>query len=291
MNALKRKMLLIDSLQAKDLDNKEIKNLLILNGFKFSSSCLSRDINELIEMGFPIIKPKKGIYSLATTDEQQYHIIRFFKHYQESEVFRNLLKRDSSELQSIRTDSSSIYIDYEIFNQIHNAILEKKIISFTYKSYLNELNTKEHILSPLILKEFKNRWYVIGTSDKQLKTFSIDRIHSIAISKNNFKYNPELIDEKIQHTYGISITDKKPVLIKLKVSKNQLRYLESVPIQANQKIIPFNENFFILELFLTPTIELKQELLKYGSWMEVLAPENLRSWFTSELEKALKNYK
>ncbi|MDO6803029.1 WYL domain-containing protein [Wenyingzhuangia sp. 1_MG-2023] len=291
MNALKRKMLLIDSLKEQDLDNKEIKNLLLRKGFKFSSSCLSRDIDELIEMGFPIIKPKKGIYSLATTDEQQYHIIRFFKHYHESEVFRKLIKRNSSELYSIRTDSSSIYIDYEIFNQIHNAILEKKIISFIYKSYLNELNPKEYTLSPLLLKEFKNRWYVIGTSDKKLKTFSIDRIHKIAISGNTFKYNLELIDEKIQHTYGISITDKKPVLIKLKVSNSQLRYVESVPIQANQKITPINEDYFLLELFLTPTIELKQELLKYGSWIEVLAPKSLRTWFTSELEKALKNYK
>ncbi|MHC9088365.1 WCX domain-containing protein [Tenacibaculum sp. IMCC1] len=51
------------------------------------------------------------------------------------------------------------------------------------------------------------------------------------------------------------------------------------------------ENYFILKMFVGNTIELRQQILKYGSRIEVLEPENLRNQIIEEINKLIKLYK
>ena len=72
---------------------------------------------------------------------------------------------------------------------------------------------------------------------------------------------------------------------------SQLQYLKSVPIYENQDIIEENTTNFTLKLFSYDTYELRQEILKYGSNVEVLEPLLLRDWVKSEITKIAQVYK
>ena len=125
--------------------------------------------------------------------------------------------------------------------------------------------------------------------------FSVDRIINITPTHTSFKPSihkkNELIDI-ISNTYGVSYSlEAKPETIKLKFDLSQLHYLKSVPIYEKQKISSINDTHFILDLFSYDTYELRQEILKYGSNVEVLEPLLLRNWVKSEIRKIAQAYK
>jgi predicted DNA-binding transcriptional regulator YafY len=125
--------------------------------------------------------------------------------------------------------------------------------------------------------------------------FSVDRIINVTTTKTSFKPSihkkNDLIDI-ISNTYGVSYSlEAKPETIKLKFNISQLQYLKSVPIYESQDIIEENTTNFTLKLFSYDTYELRQEILKYGSNVEVLEPLLLRDWVKSEITKIAQVYK
>jgi len=171
-------------------------------------------------------------------------------------------------------------------------LLVKKTNHLLDSSYYRNNEEKTYTVSPYLIKEFKNRWYVIGKTENRLRAFSIDRITDITLLKSKIEHYMSIEDlhEKIEETYGISFSNKAATSVKLRICQSQKPFIKSIPIHPKQTIIEENEDTFILKFLYAETLDLKQEILKYGAWVEVLEPKELRNWFSDEVNKMFQKY-
>ena len=178
----------------------------------------------------------------------------------------------------------------KFLNTVLESIKENVQLQVEYKSY-HEENSTTFILSPYFIKLFKQRWYLIGRSDK-IRIYALDRIMSIEKTDEHFSLPDNFNAENYFHDcYGI-VNDEnlKPEIIRLKVSAKQSNYLRDLPLHHSQKETERNEEFSVYEYWLKPTYDLIQEIMKYGSQIEVLSPVDFRNELSSMIEEALDAY-
>ena len=91
------------------------------------------------------------------------------------------------------------------------------------------------------LKLFHLRWYVIGmTTDRDgVLIFSLDRIHSLAITGQKYKYPKSFnVHDYYRDSFGIIIENGiQCERVRLKVMNNQAKYFRSLPLHTSQKEI------------------------------------------------------
>ncbi len=77
----------------------------------------------------------------------------------------------------------------ENFHGILHAIKNNLQIQIFYQSYWSDTEL-DRIVNPYLLKEFKNRWYLIGLDVKKqaIRTFALDRLKNLEISRKKFTY-------------------------------------------------------------------------------------------------------
>ncbi|MBE7659240.1 WYL domain-containing protein [Tenacibaculum finnmarkense genomovar finnmarkense] len=183
-------------------------------------------------------------------------------------------------------EPNALEFNLDVFNDLFEAIQYKKEVTFNHINYQKNNQIKAYIFKPYALKEYQNRWYAIGETEKGYRTFSIDRISNLIITNNKININLNRIEEELQYVVGVSFNEKtiKPQIIKLKINNSQKEYIKTTPIFKQQEIIEENTNYFILKLFVSNTVELRQKILKYGSRIEVLEPDFLRKQITDEVK-------
>src|SRR5690606_29235645 len=115
----------------------------------------------------------------------------------------------------------------------------RESMRFIYKKFGNE--EKEYVLSPYLLKEYLNRWYVIGTlhSEKSLRVFALDRLQDILYSEEKFMENPDFDPEKyFRYSFGITqVTHMQPEKVELLFDKRNAFYINTMPLHHSQRIV------------------------------------------------------
>ena len=157
-------------------------------------------------------------------------------------------------------------------------IKEKQIVDFEYTSFISD-KTKPRSVLPLLLKEYRNRWYLISYSISKLQiiTFGLDRMSNLTETNTNY-YEPIDFDPDnyFENSIGITANDTSPVQVVFKIDKIGSKYVESQPLHKSQKLIKegTNRNTFQLKVIISE--ELKRTILSYGSQIEVIKPKSLR---------------
>lgn len=175
---------------------------------------------------------------------------------------------------------------------IIEAMRDKTAIEMTYQSFTHDYPST-FIVEPYCLKMFKQRWYVLAYSPgiKKLYLYSLDRIHAIELTTQKYKlpkgFNAEAY---FKDAYGTADLNYEPVEVKISISAKQAPYLRSLPLHKSQEEIETNEEYSIFRYFIIPSYDFKQELYKYGSDVEVLAPESMRNEFAEDAEKTNNMY-
>ncbi|MDN5355342.1 MAG: hypothetical protein PWQ43_284 [Rikenellaceae bacterium] len=181
----------------------------------------------------------------------------------------------------------------EYLLDLKDAIEGHRLITFNYQNfYENEAILRN--VEPYILKEFKNRWYLVARdiADKRIKTFALDRLSLLKITNETF---PELTDfdanEYFKYCYGIVRPDDlahEEVI--LSFTPKQGKYIKSLSIHSSQKVIIDNNDEFVIKLNIYITYDFIQELLQYGDEVKVLKPDLLAKWINEIHSNALKRY-
>ena len=149
-----------------------------------------------------------------------------------------------------------------IFLLVH-AIKNNQEIEFTHKKYWESFCSKK-ILQPYMVKESKNRWYVVGFEQvsNQIKTFGLDRIFEIELLKTKFKKPSKLVIKSLfENSFGIIYENQPPQKIILEFSSFQANYVKSLPLHKSQKVISENESSCTIQLFIHPTYDFIMEIL------------------------------
>src|SRR5690606_35229082 len=175
-----------------------------------------------------------------------------------------------------------------------HAIKNKQLVSFTYQKFWEEQPEKRTI-EPYVLKEFANRWYILGydSSRKSVRSFALDRLSDLEIHKEKFTASVDFdVNKYYQHSFGIISPEKnqKPEEIIISCDAFQAKYIKALPFHHSQQIIKDTDDEFILKLFLVPTYDFIQELLSKGKTIKVLEPQSLVNELKNIYKAALEQY-
>lgn len=203
----------------------------------------------------------------------------------------NSLLKDSKELSS-QILFEPVPAGEQFLAPIIEALRDKTAIEMTYQGF-GKPHPSTFVVEPYCLKMFKQRWYLLAYSpdlDKML-IYSLDRIHAIEPTKQKYQ-QPEDFDAEFyfRNTYGVSFAEEQPEEVKISISAGQANYLRTLPLHPSQKEEERNEEYSVFSYYVVPTFEFCQELYKYGSDVEVLAPEKLRQEFARDAAKVYEMY-
>lgn len=293
----------------EDLDERSID----LRTFK-------RDLKYLESKGAPLHRPKKGdmVYYYEETfslkelpldvDElrslkQAISILRKVENFQimdELDVIigklQNRIHTNVPENQTIvQFENHTSAKGSQWFNELFDSIREQTTLEISYHSY-RHAEPKEHVVHPYLLKEYRNRWWLICREDKSDKvlTLGLDRIQKLKVSKHIFRVNdlfhPDTFFDKV---IGVSIDyNGKPEDIILKVNPVSVKHVESKPIHKHQEEIRREKDgSLIIKLNLIINYELKATILGFGDGIEVLEPLTLRDEIKVILERSHGQYR
>ena len=200
--------------------------------------------------------------------------------------------------------SKNLLENRTLMAEIFSAIRAKSVIKIKYSKF-NDNQKREVILSPYLLKEYNQRWYVIGGANDTSKilNFALDRIKSIEILPG-FEYHKAPVDlsERYEDIIGITFLESSPIYeIIFWISDSSAPYIRTKPIHGSQKELRFDKEKVIRNKFDVPkggalfsieckeNYELIRELTSYGE-LKVLTPEHIINRIKERILKFHKIY-
>ena len=166
----------------------------------------------------------------------------------------------------------------EYLDAITDAMSRNKCINIVYHSYWME--AQYFTVEPYFIKFFKQRWYLIGHCHERngLRVYSLDRMDSATISDTSFVMKDEnypnvLYNDNFGIIHGEEETKSDDILLKFTIKQGH--YIMTRPLHHTQEIIFKDENHIIFKMHMKVTLDLVQELLSYGSSLQVLSPDSL----------------
>lgn len=171
---------------------------------------------------------------------------------------------------------------------ILESIRNHTALRVTHKGFNKEYATT-FTLKPYGLKIFRQRWYVLAESDYQdrrLLVYALDRFEQMERTEQPYEMKDDFdVEQYFYNTYGVSVFNKHPEIVQLKVFAPQVKYFRTLPLHPSQKEITTTDHYSVFSLFLIPTYELCHEILSQGSNVEVLSPTTLREQIADEVRK------
>ncbi len=187
-----------------------------------------------------------------------------------------------------RVPSSRTYLA-----DIAQAMKDEKSVEITYQSFhRQESNTFE--THPYCLKLFRQRWYMLAKSEgyDHPRIYALDRIFDLKITDSPLQVDKKFDAEIFFSNYfGIIIGDGcEPEQVDIRISADQVKYIESLPLHPSQRAIEVTEEYTAFRYHIVPTFDFKQEILSRGMAAEVLAPQWFRDDIAGEVKEIAKKY-
>jgi predicted DNA-binding transcriptional regulator YafY len=251
----------------------------------------------------PIIVSNKKYYSYEEEDysitkspltaqdlgilQEVSHLLQQFKGFSHFNEVSEMVNKLEDKIYTEQNQLASV-IDFEKndlltgivwLDVLYKAIVNKTTLLLTYQSF-KARSANDIIFYPYLLKEYRNRWFVLGMQkkSKEILTLALDRIHQIELlEKEQFTLHKNFDP----HTYFANIigvtrnTAEKPTLIEFWASTYHTPYIKTKPIHASQKIIVEAKGGTHFSIELIPNFELERELIGFGDGIKILSPNNM----------------
>lgn len=173
-----------------------------------------------------------------------------------------------------------------------DALRDHHRIQFTYLPFYRIVPTTGIVLEPYFVKLFRQRWYVVGwhVEQRRIKTYALDRITGLRLLPDTFEPDPTFDAARyIANSFGIVVSPSPVTTVALKVDPRLAKYFRALPLHASQEEF-IHDQYSVFHYRLRVSMDLVEEILKYGARVEVLAPPELRSMVADELRRAAELY-
>lgn len=195
--------------------------------------------------------------------------------------------------QIIQFEKSPKMQGVEYLEMLLQCIKEEKPVRFEYQKFgLKE--SKAHLVHPYLVKEYRNRWYLIGKQDSNdlITTYALDRMDEPEPTKEVTFKKPLDFDSKayFKHSFGITAFPGEPEEVILSFEPFQGRYVQTQKLHETQEEIQGDGNDYRIRLKVGITIELEMAILSYGEKVRVIKPHSLKERINERLEAALNKY-
>ena len=198
----------------------------------------------------------------------------------QNKLICNMSIRDRILLEDI--PSSGEYLD-----TVLDAIKQNRLISFDYEDYWEDPLTVT--MQPYFVKLYRQHWKVIGPLEegkkKTIRSYALDadRMKNLKVLEKRFRYPKDFSPEDFMAdcigtaTFPTKAAKPKEVII-LAWEKINF-YLKHTPLHRSQRIMydcP-EDGYTIFSYSMHITDDFYQEVCRYGNYMEVLYPRNVRA--------------
>ena len=186
-------------------------------------------------------------------------------------------------------------MDKDYYKQIFDAIVNKQAIEITYHPFGKD--AKPTVVSPYHLKQYNNRWFLVGKRDDfdGLSNFAIDRIEGIKeLGRSKFEPLDEDFDfgEFFEDVVGVSVEDVPVDDVVIYANEKAFNYIFTKPLHESQivkrELLPDGRREINLKV--KDNYELRALLRSFGSQIEVIKPDSLRAKMREDIEKLQKMY-
>lgn len=228
-------------------------------------------------------------------------MLKQFKDFSLFSDVSDILQRLEDKIYAEKSHSRPvIYLDknenlkgLHFLDELYQAIIKKVVIKLTYKSFKSS-EEQVFYFHPFILKEFNNRWFLVGKkkASHPITNLALDRIVAI-----DFDFNIPFIDEDFdaeqfyKDVVGVTVNQGlRAQKILLWIDKDNAPYVITKPFHHSQKVVAEDEDGLVISLKLKINYEFERLILGFGECIKVLEPESLQKRMRYKLESALKNY-
>ncbi len=289
---------IIQFIYASSYPSKErILNYLNTKDFNVSPRTFERDLERIrADFGLEIVysEVNKGYFIDEDKSVKVESFFKFLEIVTVADILSESLKDSNKILDYVSFDDSKYFRGIENLKEILIAINQNRKLAFVHENFENK-TLKKYKITPFLLKEYENRWYVVGVPEgmNEIRTFGVDRILNITIGKlSNLKrnsFNKQI--KSFDNVIGLFFKDREPVKVRLLVGGLHVKYMKSLPLHHSQNIHSENdkgESF--VDFFLVPNYEFMTLILKIGAEAEVIYPIEFRNRVKRELQNTLKKY-
>ena len=244
----------------------------------------------------PLSEDELSSIRFAVSTLQQFREVPFFQQFGmaiDKIVDRVAVGDQSPEMSKfIQFEAAVSTGGNEYLPMLLEGIQAQKRVWFMYTSFQQQ-QSKPRKVSPLFLKEYRNRWYLISydIQKQDIITFALDRMTELQLLDEAAQIPTDFdAADYFRDSIGITAFKGEALRIVLKADAIAARYIETQAFHHSQKLLEKQVAFSIFELRILVTEEFIRNLLGYAGEVEVLEPASLRSTLKERGQALLNRY-
>lgn len=253
-----------------------------------SKRTFQRDLNEIKEMHGIEIRFNKKIQKYEVDENES---VRIQMNLLESFDMIHAFQMNKSIEDFVIFEERRSRGTEHLFGIVH-AIQNTNTISLDYQSFTSS-TPKCLKVAPLALKEFKNRWYLIGKKlGAEIRVFALDRIQWMSInSTEKFREKGFDVRKYYDGVFGISNELDQPVEeVELIIGKLKAQYIKSMPFHSSQVVVSEGEEGVRVQLQVKINYDFVSEILSHGDEIIVVRPAKLKDAVLERAKNIVRGY-
>ena len=188
-----------------------------------------------------------------------------------------------------------------LFDNISNQV----VVEIDYHKFSDPC-MKTIIFHPYLLKQYNNRWYILGSADtdKKILTFALDRIDKVTpLPEAKFIPCEENLSERFEDIVGVTLYEDRSIEhIVFWVSDQSKDYIDTKPLHGSQTLLrgeksdqlfgkyPHLQNGAFFSIDCIPNYELIRELCSFGKDLIVLSPTTIQDEVFNRISSMVEDY-
>ncbi len=273
---------------------KELEAHLSNLDFILSKRTLQRDFQALrdtFEVSIEYDSNRRGYY----IDKESSFNLDSFMHFLEmahtSHVLMENLRASKNMLNYLSFESDDITTGSEHLATFLEAVSNGYEVEFTHENYFTD-KRKAHIIKPMHMREYQNRWYVRGLIENgDSRTFGLDRIFNPKHTGKTFDRNLSVdYKQEFSEVVGVNYSESELSEVIIRLTPFQAKYVESLRLHPSQEVIERMPEFVRVRLRVRPNYELIQKILMLGDGAILEAPEFFVNRLKGVVNNMAKNY-
>lgn len=246
-----------------------LKDIVLIN-YLFSRASIFKD--SYIQKELNILKEKllKDSYLEKQTDSLSekleklfFHKVKFSKDYSQKEEIIDLL-------------ITSMISQKQCFIKYHSPNREK---------------TSGFVIEPLSMFEYAGGLYIFANIPyyNNIRMLAVERIQYIKQKENSFEYPEDFNAESIiNSSFGVIVDE--PVSVKIWFHASQAPYIKERKWAEKQEITDNPDGSIVISFTASGVFEIKKWVLSFGKYAKLLAPKDLASEISKEIQAMAKLY-
>jgi len=203
-----------------------------------------------------------------------------------------------SEVPTVLFDGPDRFEGMELMQQVYDAINKQQVIAFQYQPF-NEKAPVEFTLHPYLLKEYNNRWYLVGYAipKNEIWICALDRFKSDPKPRLRNEYLPPAAVGFDPVAYfadviGPTVRKENPVEeVVLKFTPNRAPYVSTKNLHSSQELLKtYKDGSVSFSYRLRYNRELHGILMGFASDVKVLKPASLQQKIKDTAEAIVAMY-